>query len=117
MSPTSSPPPSSAIASPLWTDARRHALFTPWLAGLQGAHALLPDSVRLASADASFRRYLRVDTAAGHSLVVMDAPPDKENCQAFVQVAALMAEAGLRAPQVMAWGQANGFMLLTDLGT
>jgi aminoglycoside/choline kinase family phosphotransferase len=101
----------------LWTDARRHALFTPWLAGLQGAHALLPDSVRLASADASFRRYLRVDTAAGHSLVVMDAPPDKENCQAFVQVAALMAEAGLRAPQVLAWDQANGFMLLTDLGT
>ena len=26
----------------------------------------------------------------------MDAPPDKENCQPFVQVQALMAQAGLR---------------------
>jgi aminoglycoside/choline kinase family phosphotransferase len=46
----------------------------------------------------------------------MDAPPDKENCQPFVQVAALMQQAGLLAPEVLAWDQALGFMLLTDLG-
>ncbi len=116
MSLTSSPTPPSAPLSPVWADAQRQALFTTWLASLQGPHGLAPESVRLASADASFRRYLRVDTTAGTNLVIMDAPPDKENCQPFVHVAGLMEEAGLKAPQVLAWDEANGFMLLTDLG-
>jgi aminoglycoside/choline kinase family phosphotransferase len=46
----------------------------------------------------------------------MDAPPDKENCQPFVKVAGLMQAAGIHAPQVLAWDEAQGFMLLTDLG-
>jgi len=117
MSTNASPiPPSNAPAALTWSDPARLARFTTWLADLQQAHALVPDSVRLASADASFRRYLRVDTTAGSSLVVMDAPPDKENCQPFVHVAQLMAEAGLNAPQILAWDEPNGFMLLTDLG-
>jgi aminoglycoside/choline kinase family phosphotransferase len=73
-------------------------------------------SVRLASADASFRRYLRVDGAAG-CFIIMDAPPLKEDCRPFVKVAQLMQEAGLLAPQVLAWDEPNGFMLLSDLGT
>jgi aminoglycoside/choline kinase family phosphotransferase len=59
---------------------------------------------------------LRVDTQAGVSLIVMDAPPDKENCEPFVKVAKLMQLAGLKVPEVLAWHQAQGFMLLTDLG-
>ena len=47
----------------------------------------------------------------------MDAPPDKENCQSFVKVAQLMQQAGLLAPEVLAWDEPNGFMLLSDLGT
>jgi aminoglycoside/choline kinase family phosphotransferase len=100
----------------VWTDAQRQARFTTWLASLQAAHGLAPESVRLASADASFRRYLRVNTTQGATLVIMDAPPDKENCQPFVHVAGLMEEAGLKSPKVLAWDEANGFMLLTDLG-
>jgi aminoglycoside/choline kinase family phosphotransferase len=46
----------------------------------------------------------------------MDAPPDKEDCQSFVKVTGLMAEAGLCAPRVLAWDEAKGFMLLSDLG-
>jgi N-acetylmuramate 1-kinase len=46
----------------------------------------------------------------------MDAPPDKENCQPFVQVQALMQQAGLHVPEILAWNQADGFMLLSDLG-
>ena len=79
------------------------------------AHGLLADSVQLASADASFRRYLRIDSAQG-TRIIMDAPPDKEDCRAFVRVAELMAQAGLKVPQVLAWDQAHGFLLLTDLG-
>ncbi|MBP8148720.1 MAG: phosphotransferase, partial [Limnohabitans sp.] len=70
----------------------------------------------MASADASFRRYLRVDTQQGQTRIIMDAPPDKENSRPFVQVATLMQDAGLRAPQVLDWHEAHGFMLLTDLG-
>jgi hypothetical protein len=80
------------------------------------SQGVLPQTLRIASADASFRRYLRVDSQKGASLIVMDAPPDKENCQPFVQVAQLMHAAGLKAPEVLDWDAAHGFMLLTDLG-
>jgi aminoglycoside/choline kinase family phosphotransferase len=77
---------------------------------------LQPATVRLASADASFRRYLRVDGAGG-SFIVMDAPPEREDCAPFVKIARLMADAGLNVPRVLAWDQPQGFMLLDDLGT
>jgi aminoglycoside/choline kinase family phosphotransferase len=89
------------------------------LADLQKRFFLNPASLRPASADASFRRYLRIDTLGGshgESLVIMDAPPDKENSAPFVQVAQLLHDAQLRAPQVLDWHEAHGFMLLTDLG-
>ena len=33
----------------------------------------------------------------------MDAPPAQENCAPFVQVAGMMAEAGLNVPRVLDW--------------
>jgi aminoglycoside/choline kinase family phosphotransferase len=86
------------------------------MATVAPAHGLVPASLRPASADASFRRYLRVDVQGGGSRIVMDAPPDKEDCRPFVQVAQLMQAAGLHVPRVLDWDQANGFMLLDDLG-
>jgi N-acetylmuramate 1-kinase len=100
----------------LWADPQRETAFDAWLAPLATAHALRPETLRPASADASFRRYLRIDTAAGDSRIVMDAPPAQENCQPFVQVAGLMREAGLLVPEVLAWDEPQGFMLLSDLG-
>jgi aminoglycoside/choline kinase family phosphotransferase len=100
----------------IWTDAQRAAHFEQWLRRVAPAQGLAPETLRLASADASFRRYLRIDGAAG-SRIIMDAPPDKEDCRPFVQVAQLMREAGLNAPQVLDWDQPQGFMLLTDLGS
>ena len=99
-----------------WADPERQLACISWLEALAQTHGLVPSSLRVASADASFRRYLRVDTQAGASLIVMDAPPDKENCEPFVKVAKLMKLAGLKAPEVLAWHEAQGFMLLTDLG-
>ncbi len=112
-------PTSTSGARPAieWASPERQQHFGAWLAQVGPAHGLLPDSVRAASADASFRRYFRVDTGAGGSCIVMDAPPDKENCQPFVTVAGLMAAAGLRVPEVLAWDQPLGFMLLSDLGS
>ncbi len=97
-----------------WSDPARAEAFSGWLQSLREP-GLQPESVRLASADASFRRYFRVDAAAG-TRVVMDAPPDKEDTRPFVKVAGLMAQAGLNAPQILAWDEAQGFMLLSDLG-
>jgi hypothetical protein len=68
-----------------------------------------------ASADASFRRYFRVE-ADGRSWVVMDAPPEKENCQPFIHVCRLLLEAGLHAPVIHAQDLEQGFLLLSDLG-
>jgi N-acetylmuramate 1-kinase len=108
----------------LWSDPARASQFTTWLSQNAPSHGLHMPSLRLASADASFRRYFRIDSVLdnkykGHSpisFIIMDAPPDKENCQPFVKVAGLMQAAGLHAPQVLAWNQAQGFLLLTDLG-
>jgi aminoglycoside/choline kinase family phosphotransferase len=100
----------------LWTDSLRQSDFNAWLDDLSRTQGLVPESVRVASADASFRRYLRVDTQQGQTRIIMDAPPDKENSRPFVQVATLMHNAGLRAPQVLDWHEAHGFMLLSDLG-
>ncbi|WP_431109567.1 aminoglycoside phosphotransferase family protein [Variovorax paradoxus] len=118
---TAPPSPATEPASPanpiLWADPQRAAVFEGWLAGIAAAHHLLPGSVRLASADASFRRYFRVDTTqAAGTRIVMDAPPDKENSEPFVHVARLMAEAGVTAPRVLEWDRPNGFLLLDDLG-
>lgn len=68
-----------------------------------------------ASSDASFRRYFRWE-AAGRSFILMDAPPPQENCQPFVNMAELLADAGIHVPEVLAADLDRGFLLLTDLG-
>ncbi len=68
-----------------------------------------------ASADASFRRYFRL-TAAGQTWVVMDAPPEREDCRPFIDIAQLLLDAGLNGPKVLAQDLEQGFLLLSDLG-
>lgn len=70
-----------------------------------------------ASADASFRRYFRVsDPVGARSWVLMDAPPERENCEPFIRIAALLHEAGLNVPRVLQQDLQRGFLLLDDLG-
>ena len=99
-------------------DARLHAL-ARWLQTLPPALAVNPESLRPASADASFRRYFRLDAAGASSgtAIAMDAPPPQEDTTAFVRVAALMRNAGLNVPEVLAQDAEQGFLLLSDLGT
>jgi aminoglycoside/choline kinase family phosphotransferase len=99
-----------------WPQPERQAAFHQWLDAQASDHGVLPATVHAASADASFRRYFRVDTANG-SCIVMDAPPDKENCEPFVRIARLMLDAGLYAPRILAWDEPQGFMLLDDIGS
>lgn len=75
-----------------------------------------PFSMQTASADASFRRYLRV-FVEDQTFIVMDAPPQHENCGPFLNVAAILAEAGVHVPRILAHDAGQGFMLLSDLGS
>jgi aminoglycoside/choline kinase family phosphotransferase len=74
------------------------------------------DAIAPASSDASFRRYFRLPSATHGSLVVMDAPPDKEDCRPFIEIAAALRQAGVSAPQVLAADLELGFLILSDLG-
>jgi len=69
-----------------------------------------------ASTDASFRRYLRV-RAEGASRILMDAPPDREDCRPYVTVTDLLKRAGVHVPVIHARDLDAGFLLLEDLGT
>lgn len=99
-----------------WPDPTRQAHFERWLHSITASHGLLSHTLAPASADASFRRYLRVQGSGGHSFIVMDAPPPLEDVRPFVHVAALLQQAQLPAPQVLQADAEHGFLLLTDLG-
>jgi len=113
--PASPTDPTAHAAGVSWADPARREAFEAWLAAVTPAHGLDAGSVRAASSDASFRRYLRVDGERG-ARIVMDAPPAHEDCRPFVAVARLLAAGGLHVPAVLEWDQAQGFMLLSDLG-
>jgi aminoglycoside/choline kinase family phosphotransferase len=113
---TPSAGPAPAPTPIAWPDPLRQAAFERWLRPLAVQHHLQPESLALASADASFRRYFRLQGAHG-TRIVMDAPPPLEDVRPFVHVAGLIQAAGLHAPQVIAADEAQGFLLLDDLGS
>ncbi|HYD63402.1 MAG TPA: phosphotransferase [Noviherbaspirillum sp.] len=87
-----------------------------WLAGLS-AEKVLPESIRPASSDASFRRYFRVDAPDGTTYIAMDAPPPHEDVRPFIHVAEVFGEANVSVPKVLEKDVERGFLLLSDLGT
>ena len=91
----------------------RDQLVTDWVAS---RFPNQPVEITPASADASFRRYFRLTWPDGQTRILMDAPPDKEDCKPFIHVAGLLARAGLAAPRVVDQDLDNGFLVLTDLG-
>lgn len=74
-----------------------------------------PERIEALAGDASFRRYLRVHHGL-RTFVAMDAPPQREDCHPYVQVAAALSAMGLSVPQILATDLAQGFLLLSDLG-
>lgn len=70
----------------------------------------------LAAGDASFRSYDRLTTSEGHTAIVMDAPPEKEDVRPFLNVRAYYEDEGYRVPALLAADEANGLLLLEDLG-
>lgn len=89
-----------------------------WLKALQPKWQLDLDTLAPASADASFRRYFRIESKNPDfgTLIVMDAPPQHEPLDAFIQVDFLLLAAGLNVPKILEQNAADGFLLLSDLG-
>lgn len=100
-------------------DQARH-----WLATAQTRISSLGWSVEAgslvpASSDASFRRYFRLRATfngGSSSLILMDAPPDREDIRPFIAVADLMEQAGVHVPHIWDHDSALGFLLCSDLG-
>ncbi|MBD2840287.1 phosphotransferase [Pseudomonas sp. JM0905a] len=93
-----------------WLDQQLPTLFAAEGWGPVPAATLVP-----ASSDASFRRYFRWE-AEGRTLILMDAPPPREDCRPFVKVAGMLAEAGVHVPRILAADVEQGFLILDDLG-
>ena len=92
---------------------QRQQQLTAWL------HSQFPGetfTLAPASADASFRRYFRTAFADGTTRIIMDAPPQHENCRPFLHIAKLFEDAGTHVPHVYAQDLQQGFLLLSDLG-
>jgi len=90
----------------------RQQLLESWLkTQFPGKHFTL----KTASADASFRSYFRI-FIDDQTWIVMDAPPQQEDCKPFIQVAEMLANTGVHVPKVISQNLEQGFLLLSDLG-
>jgi aminoglycoside/choline kinase family phosphotransferase len=69
-----------------------------------------------ASNDASFRSYWRV-FSQDKTYIIMDAPPEHEDCIPFITISQILNNSGVLVPIVKAQDLKQGFLLLTDLGT
>lgn len=92
---------------------QRLDLARQWAARVLGVREV---NLQSASADASFRHYFRIQTRES-SLILMDAPPDKEDCRPYIAVSDLLSAAGVHVPAIHARDLGSGFLLLEDLGT
>jgi aminoglycoside/choline kinase family phosphotransferase len=71
--------------------------------------------LRPAASDASHRRYFRLNAGA-RTLIVMDAPPEREDSKPFVQIATLLHATEVNVPIVLEQDLKQGLLLLSDLG-
>ncbi|MBC7751596.1 MAG: phosphotransferase [Candidatus Saccharibacteria bacterium] len=74
--------------------------------------------------DASFRRYYRIEIltaqlselVSGRTLIVMDAPPPREDCRPFLAICEMLGRHNVRVPKIIASDVTQGFILLEDFG-
>lgn len=74
------------------------------------------ESLTPASTDASFRRYFRI-IVQGKPLIIMDAPPKKEDIKPFIKVAKLFSDCHINVPEIIQINLEQGFLLLEDFGS
>ena len=99
------------------TDTRKY-LLQNWL---NENYDLVDDSLAPVSGDASFRRYYRFTAKGAHgfdrvSLVAVDAPPDLENSQPFIDICQLLRQHDCLAPEIFEYSLEKGFFVIEDFG-
>lgn len=99
--------------------------FTEWVGAELDAHEWstnAPLSLHPLAGDAGCRRYFRLeqnDQAADSTrpkLLAVDAPPQVEDSQAFVELGEYLRNNGVHTPEIIAADIARGFLLVEDFG-
>jgi len=107
----------------------RLQLLTRWVSQFPG---FANTAVAPVAGDASFRRYFRVwrsadwqeargverasGAQAGQAFIVMDAPPEHEDCQPFVILAQHWRSHGVKVPAIVQQDLDRGLLLMEDFG-
>ena len=95
----------------------RAAAETAELAACLGSAGFRPCEIEPLPGDVSPRRYFRAAFADGGTAIVATYPPEvRAICPRFLRTSAILQEAGVRVPRVLAGDCAAGWMLLEDLG-
>ena len=93
-------------------NTQREQLIQTWIQSVLGSDQF---EINFLAGDASFRRYARI--GFDHkTFMLMDAPPEKEDCAPFIKIDEFFAAHGVRVPQIIAKDLAHGFLLLEDFG-
>lgn len=93
-------------------NTQREQLIQTWL------HATLQSDqfeINFLAGDASFRRYARIKLQ-NKTYMLMDAPPEKEDCAPFVNIDEFFDKNGVRVPHIVAKDLTQGLLLLEDFG-
>ena len=92
--------------------ADRHILLQNWLTDALGTSVF---NLRSASEDASFRIYHRL-FLKNKTYIVMDAPPEQEDCKLFIKITKKLHACNVNVPVIHNVNIEDGFLLLSDLG-
>ncbi|ANF81993.1 phosphotransferase [Acinetobacter sp. NCu2D-2] len=93
-------------------NTQREQLIQTWVASVLESDQF---EISFLAGDASFRRYARIKLN-NKTFMLMDAPPEKEDCVPFVTIDEFFHQHGVRVPEIVAKDLENGFLLLEDFG-
>lgn len=93
-------------------NTQREQLIQTWITSVLGSDQF---ETHFLAGDASFRRYARIKLN-NKTFMLMDAPPEKEDCGPFVTIDEFFDNNGVRVPHIVAKDLELGFLLLEDFG-
>lgn len=93
-------------------NTQRELLIQTWISSVLQSDQ---PEINYLAGDASFRRYARI-TSNNKTFMLMDAPPDREDCAPFVAIDTFFDQHGVRVPHIVAQDLQQGFLLLEDFG-
>ena len=93
-------------------NTQREQLIQTWITSVLGSDQF---ETHFLAGDASFRRYARIKLN-NKTFMLMDAPPEKEDCGPFVTIDEFFDKNGVRVPHIVAKDLELGFLLLEDFG-